>query len=131
MKKNKFKILCLVLTIFIVTGCGCNNKKEIKEKTKNPNAPIIKYEQVGNLKFGTASFYISDENTYINVSIINDTKSDVKVEKFKILLKDSEGKVIKSIDEKLEIIKAGETKEISDSVEGKLFDIATIDYEIK
>ena len=57
MKKVFFSMLCLL----IVTGCGCNKKEEKKVETEKSN----KVEAVANLKFGTASFYVSGEKTNV------------------------------------------------------------------
>lgn len=129
MKKVFFSMLCLL----IVTGCGCNKKEEkkVEKNEPNPNTPVIKYETVGNLKFGTASFYVSGEKTYVKTSIINETNKDIKVEQFNILLVDSEGTTLTKINVELGLVKAGETKEINETVDGKYLSTAKIDYEIK
>lgn len=92
---------------------------------------MIKYENVGNLKFGTASFYVTGEKTHVKTSIINETNKDVKVEQFNILLIDSAGVTLIKIKVELGIVKAGETKEINESVDGKYLSAEKIDYEIK
>lgn len=136
MKRRLFNLLIILFLFTIVVGCGCKKnekiKKENKETTKtNQNEPVIKYKTLNNLKFGTASFYISDEKTYINTSIINDTKDNIEVKEFNILLKDSEDKILKTIPIKLGTVKAGETKEINEYVDGKYVNTEKIDYDIK
>lgn len=132
MKKNIFNLLIVLFLATIVVGCGCKKKEEKKkEPITNQNEPVIKYKTLNNLKFGTASFYISNEKTYINTSIINDTKDNIDIKEFTILLKDSEDKILKTITIKLGTVKAGETKEINESVDGKYVNTDKIDYDIK
>ena len=78
--------------------------KEEKNKI-NSNVPVIKYETVGNLKFWTTSFYVSGEKTYIKTSIINETKNDIKVKQFYVLLVDSDGKTLIKINVELGVVK--------------------------
>jgi hypothetical protein len=132
MKKVLKVGICLFLLIGLVTGCGCNKKKETTvEEPENPNAPIINYQTVNDLKFGAASFYVSDGKTYITTSVVNETKKEITVNEFNILFKDSNDNVLKTLNVKLGKISAGETREISESVEGELTNTSTIDYEIK
>lgn len=132
MKRKFLNIVFVLFITFLMVGCGCN-KKEVKKEKKdsNLNKPVITYKNVGDLKFGTASFYISDNKTYINTSIINETNKDIEIKQFNILLKDSSNKVIKTINVKIEKIKSKETKEILEEIDGTFFETNSIDYEIK
>ena len=133
MKKNFLNLLSIIFVLLIITGCGCNKKQESKEEKKetNSNNPVIKYETVGNLKFGTASFYVSGEKTYVTTSVINETKNDIKVNQFYVLLVDNDGKTLTKINVDLGVVKAGETKEINESIDGKYLSTEKITYEIK
>lgn len=126
-------LLSLIFMLLIITGCGCSKKEKMKEEKNkiNSNVPVIKYETVGNLKFGTASFYVSGEKTYIKTSIINETKNDIKVNQFYVLLVDSDGKTLTKINVELGVVKAGEIKEINESIDGKYLSTEKISYEIK
>lgn len=128
---KKFKLfLAITLSIFLITGCS-NNKKVKKEETKDPNAPVVNYKTVKDLKFGTASFYISGGKTFVDTSIINETNKDIKVNKFTILFKDSDNNIIKTLDVSLDTVKKKETININEFVDEELFQTAHIDYEIK
>lgn len=133
MKNRIFNLLSIIFILLLITGCGCNKKEEKKDDKieTNSNTPVIKYETIKNLKFGTASFYVSGEKTYVTTSVINETKNDIKIEKFNILLIDSNGKILTKININLGLIKAGETKEITESINGKYLSTEKIDYEIK
>ena len=130
MKKNLNIVFSLILVMFLVTGCGCNKKDNNKEVV-DPNKPVINYKTIKNLKFGTASFYVSNGKTYVDTTIINETNNDIKIEKFTILFKDSNNKTIKTLDVSLDVVKKKETKNINESIDGELYEIANIDYEIK
>lgn len=133
MKKNIFKIITVFTIALLITGCGTKKKEETTQKQPdNPNNQPIKYQTVKDLKFGTASFFINDNDTYISTSIINDTNNDIKVNSFYVLLKDSDGNIIKKEKIDLGVIKAKETKEITEhKISGKYQKTAKIDYEIE
>lgn len=136
MRKNYLRIFSLLFMVLIITGCGCSKKSEPKDPIKqeeknneNVNAPVVNYKDFKGLKIGTASFSVNGEKTFVKVSIKNDSNQSITVNNFKILLKDSDGKVVEELTENLGTLKPSETKEINDSVDKKLLNIATIDYE--
>lgn len=133
MKKKIILALTVLCCLGLITGCGCNKKQVEKKKDDivNPNAPVITYQKVGNLKIGTASITIIDDKTNIEISIKNETKKDINVDTIIILIKDSEGKTIKTLTKELGLVKANDEKIISDIIDEKLTNAASFDFQIK
>lgn len=125
MKKVVNIILMIIIPLIIVTGCGCERKKE--EIKKEEEKTVIKNQIYEGLEFVNAGI----ENNEITTIVINNTGVLYEGSKFKIKIMDENGNVIiEEIDEVKEEMKTGTTKEIKTKTKADLSKAASIEYSV-
>lgn len=142
MKKNLILVLVMLLSIGLITGCGCkkknnqvskkDNDKKSKQTTKTvTEKEVIKDREVDGIKITDTSLTVTDGVSYLKASVTNNTGSDYKLEEYKIIVKDEKGDVIITLPGYVgEVIKAGATKTIRSSVSMDLSKAKSIEYEV-
>ena len=131
MKKNILIILSMLLTLSLVTGCGCS-KKENKKTTKNNNNNNTEQTVVEDQIFEGLEFVnVSAKDGVIKTVVINNTGYVYEGSKFSIKVMDENGTVI--TEEKDEVkgsMETGTTKEVQTKTKADLSKAASIEYSI-
>ena len=144
MKKKFLTILSAFLVVGLATGCGCKksgktaeekkNAEEEKKKTEeryNTNEEVIKDQEVEGLKLTNTSLVSTEYSATLVTSVTNPTSSDIDVRIFYIHVKDKDGNEIVTLQGYVGgKVPAGETREITSSVDRNLDDAASIEYEL-
>ena len=143
MKKTFLTVLSVFLVVGIATGCGCkkkdsksgdSSKKSGETKTEesyNTNEDVIKDQEVEGLKLTNTSLVSTEYSATLVTSVTNPTDSDIDVRIFYIHVKDKEGNEIVTLQGYVGgVVPAGETREITSSVDRNLDDAASIEYEL-
>jgi len=134
--KNKIILMIITITVIgLVTGCGCQKKKEKvtpKDDVKiNTNEGVIRDQEVDGIRMTNTSLITQNGLSYLNTKVTNNTKKDYKLEKYWIIVKDKDGKVIlKMLGYVGEVIKAGETRELRSTTTEDLSSASSIEYEV-
>lgn len=137
MKKIIMMSFTVLLIVGLVTGCGCKKKEKVKVKVKeeikvNTNKDVIKNQEVDGIKMTNTSMVTTNGLTKLVTSVTNDTDKDYKLDEYRIIIKDKDGKEIVKIPGYVgDTIKAGETRTINSSVDIDLSNAASIEYEVK
>ena len=135
MKKTIIMSLAILLTVGIVTGCGCKKKEKetVKEEIKvNTNKDVIKDQEVDGIKMTNTSMVTTNGITKLVTNVANDSNVHYKLDEYTIIIKDKEGKEIVRIPGYVgDTIKAGETRTINSSVDIDLSNAGSIEYEVK
>ncbi|MBE6159925.1 MAG: hypothetical protein E7157_02635 [Lactobacillales bacterium] len=133
MKKKIIISLVMLLSVGIITGCGCNKKKETKEekKTYNTNEGVIEDKEVEGLKLTNTSLVSTKNGATLVTAVTNPTKEDKEVRIFNIYVKDKEGNTIVTLQGYVGgVVPAGETREITSNVDMNLDKAHKVEYEI-
>ena len=142
MKKNLLTILAIFLVVGVVSGCSCKKKDSKDGKTTpngntkqeesyNTNEDVIKDQDVEGLKLTNTSLVSTEYSATLVTSVTNPTSSDIDVRIFYIHVKDKDGNEIVTLQGYVGgKVPAGETREITSSVDRNLDDAASIEYEL-
>lgn len=130
MKKTLQITLLLGLTIFLVTGCGCEKKKEVKEKV-NTNEGVIEDKVVEELKLTNTSLVSTENSAVLVTRVTNPTSEDKNVRIFNIFVKDKDGNLIVKLEGYVGgVVPAGESRDITSNVDRNLDNAYTVEYEL-
>ena len=133
MKKTIKTLLIGILTISLLTGCGCSKKEQPQDDIKtNTNEDVIKDQVVDGITMTNTSMVTTNKTTKLTASVTNNTDKDYVLDEYMIIVKDEDGNQIVKIPGYVgDTIKAGETRTISSSVDIDLSKAASIEYEVK
>ena len=141
MKKNKQLILVIMITVlviiivlFLFSLKNDESEKKIIKSTKiTVNAEnVVKEQIVSGLKFKNISMVVNESITILKIDVENTTKKDVEVEEIIINVKNKKGKIITSLTGYVGgIVKAKETKKITNTSDVDLSNAYSLEYEIK
>lgn len=138
MKKKIVMSLALVLAIGVVTGCGCGKKNNSKKDEKAPvvktntEEEVVKDRVVDGIKLTNTSLTTTNGISQLITSVTNDSDQDYRLEEFRIIVKDADGKEIANLPGFVgDVIKAGETRTIDSSVDLDLSKAKSVEYEVK
>ena len=120
----------MLLTLSLVTGCGCS-KKENKKTTKNNNDNTEQTVVEDQIFEGLEFVHVSAKDGVIKTVVINNTGYVYEGSKFSIKVMDENGTVI--TEEKDEVkgsMETGTTKEVQTKTKADLSKAASIEYSI-
>lgn len=112
--------LVALLSLSLLTGCGCNkkDKKADKEEIKtNTNQEVIKDQELESFKFTNTSLVYQDGNSVLETLVTNTSDEKQYLEEFKIIVKDANGNEIVTM-----------TGFIGDSIDAKASKVITSTY---
>lgn len=140
-----YKILIITL-VYCALLCGCGKPKTIIDdtitnsdgtlkETVNTNANVIKEQTVGGIKLGNVNLINTNYSAVLTVDATNTTDRDIKLEYFKVYLKDENGKDILSNPNYIIVpvsgtIKVGETMKLTSNIDRSLQSVFALTYEI-
>ena len=133
MKKKILSLLLVIMMVITITGCG-KTKKETKVDEpivkENTNEGIVKEQTVDGIEFTNTSLKTINGMSTIETKITNNTDSDYDKDKFMIIIKDKNGKVMQEIPGYItSVIPAGESLTISSGVDVDLSDADSVEYK--
>ena len=131
MKKIFGLSLVMLSLIFTLTGCG-NDKEEPKVDDKyNTNEGVIEDKTVGELKLTNSSLLTEENSSTLVTLVTNPTDKNISVRIFNIYVKDKDGNEIVKLQGYVGgEVPAGESREITSSVDMNLSNAHTVEYEI-
>lgn len=130
------KVLFLMLvSIFIITGCGCDKKKqeEIPEEKPKINEEILKEQEVENLKIHDVDVRLEEGNTVFTIHIKNTSEEDIYIKEFLMNFKDENGNAMLPepvLNPFYDTIEAGEIQALSVLIRQDITNAASVVYEI-
>lgn len=131
MKKKIIISLVMLLSVGIITGCGCKKKEKKEEKKYNTNEGVIEDKEVEGLKLTNTSLVSTENSATLVTAVTNPTKKNKKVRIFNIYVKDKEGNTIVTLQGYVGgEVPAGETREITSNVDMNLDNAYKVEYEI-
>ena len=123
MKKNILLITSMLLTLTLVTGCGCTKNDKINEINKD----VVKDQIFEGLEFVN----VEAKNGIIKTVVINNTGYTYEGSKFSMKVMDENGEVIvEETDEVKDSMETGTTKEIETKTKADLSKAVSIEYSI-
>ncbi len=123
MKKNILIITSMLLTLTLVTGCGCTKNDKINEINKD----VVKDQIFEGLEFVN----VEAKNGIIKTVVINNTGYTYEGSKFSMKVMDENGEVIvEETDEVKDSMETGTTKEIETKTKADLSKAVSIEYSI-
>lgn len=126
MKKNILVITSIMLTLVLLTGCGCSKKDNIKAKNNNEQT-VVKDQIFEGLEFVN----VSAKDGVITTVVINNTGYTYEGFKFSMKIMDENGEVIaEEVDEVKGSMETGTTKEVKTKTKADLKKAASIEYSI-
>ncbi len=140
MKKILYLSLGLILSITLITGCGCSKtddtKKDDTDKqqqgpTANTNTDVVKDQTVDVFKFEKTSLVYEDGNSKLQTTVTNTSSELQQISEFKIHFKDEAGNEIVTLTGFVGgELQAGESQVISSFYGDDLTQANSIEYEI-
>lgn len=139
MKKKIIIIFITIISLSIITGCGCDKKtktdspKKIKEKNiiVNTEKNVIKNQNIEGIEIKNTSLVIEKNVSKIETKITNNTSSDFKLERFEIIAKDEKEKEIARIPEYVgSEIKKGQSIITTIVIDIDLSNAKSIEYKV-
>ena len=91
------KIIILILSLFLITGCSLFNKEAVVNSEVNNNADIIKEQIVGNFTVSNISLVYLNGTSNFDVNITNNTEEELTISRFNVTFKTKSGTVITTI----------------------------------
>ena len=120
------KILVILLSTLLLTGCGCEKKESVKE-AKNDKKTVVENQIFEGLEFVN----VSAKEGVIKTVVINNTGYVYEGSKIKMIVKDENGEVLaEEIDEVKGSMETGTTKTIETKTAADLTKAASIEYSI-
>lgn len=137
MKNSLVKLLGVLLVVGLVTGCGCSKKEQSSFGEKEPEIKVnteenvVKDQILDGLQFTNTSLTIVDGISKFVTQVSNNTGADYNLVEFTVTMKDAEGNIIISVPGYVgEVIKNGETRSISHSIDIDLSTASSIEYAV-
>ena len=122
------KILLIVLSLLVITGCSCNKK----EQKNNNNRSVIKDQIFDKLKFTNLSIKVNNGVTTVITRVENNTGVDLESTEFSIIIKDKNGNEIDILNAKIDaFVKNGEYMDITSKTNKDIKEVAIIEYKLK
>lgn len=127
--KKIIKMICILLTLMLIVGCGCTKKTEnVKE---NINDGIKVEKEVEGFKFKNIGFIYKDGTAEIQTEITNQSDETQYLEEVKIHAKDKDGNEIIELTGFIgENIESGTTITVTNFYNQDLSDTVSIEYEL-
>ena len=124
-------LLCL-LSIGLVTGCGCSKKENKPDVLDEDEANTeIKDTKVEDLDIIDFVVLLEDNISTVYFEVVNNTEETKTYEKIDCSMYDKDGKVLYSFEEPLGPLESLESKEIEYKVDIDLTKVANVEYVLK
>lgn len=131
--KTMKKILLAVITIGLITGCGCSKKEETTTEgpKANTNEGVIKDQTVETFELKNTSLVYENGTTVLTTSVTNTSNKDEYLKEFEIRVEDNSGNELVTLKGFVgSTIKAGETKMINSYCGEDLSNATKITYTV-
>lgn len=125
------KILLVILSLILVTGCGCNKKEDKKdEQTDNNKASIVdtKTNKLDMVDFVTL---YEDGITDVYYTVENNTEEEISYNYVICEMYDKDDNLIYTLKSELGTLKPGESKDIKMKVTLDLTQVVKTKYNVE
>lgn len=124
------KIVYLLLLVLFVTGCGCSNKKEEKEKVNNENTEI---NDINTADLKLIDFVVMYKNNISSIyyEVVNDKDEAVDYKTIDCAIYDANGTLLFSLENEVGIIEPLSSKQIKANVSSDLRKASSIECSRK
>lgn len=125
------KILLIILSLILVTGCGCSKNEEKKDNQGENAQASIADTNVG--KLDVIDFVTQYENGISEVyfTIENNTEEEITYNSISCDMYDKDNNLIYTIKIELDTLKAGESKDINVNVTVDLTKVVKVKYNVE
>ena len=129
------KVIILIMTIILVTGCGkeatVKKSKTIKEVKVNKNSEVLKDKEQDGLTFTKTSLSSVNKLWTLETIVSNNTETDYKLNEFKVIFKDKDGNIVTTLIGYVGgVIPKGSKREIKTGTYIDLTDVTNVEYEV-
>lgn len=87
------KIIMIIISLLLITGCSANEQKNNNSKVNN-NENITKEQTIGDFKISNVSLISENGSSTLKITITNTTDHNVNINDFKVTFKSKSGSVI-------------------------------------
>lgn len=126
------KVLLIGLCTVLLLGVGCDKGKKQNDPTDpipNENSGVVKDQTFSGLTFTNTSLVYDNGTSILTATFTNSTSADITLNTFNVIVKDENGNVVvKLVADATGIIKPGDSKQLSVSVD---MDLSTKAYTIE
>lgn len=124
------KILLLILSLSLITGCGCNKKEENVDNKKNDQTIIVdtKVNKLDMVDFIT-SYEEGISEVYYTVE--NNTEEEISYNYVICEMYDEDNNLVYTLKSELGILKAGESKDINANITLDLTKVVKTKYSVE
>ena len=129
------KIIIIVLSVLLLTGCACS-KKEVEEEKENIveiNEETVTSEQIiDGIRFKNVSLVVKDGKTEFRVTLENTITTVKKLSHLEITFKDASDNVIKTVNHyDFNNLKKGDTQNLSYTFSLDMSNVKKIEYKFE
>lgn len=124
------KILLLILSLSLITGCGCNKKEENVDNKKNDQTIIVdtKVNKLDMVDFIT-SYEEGISEVYYTVE--NNTEEEISYNYVICEMYDEDNNLVYTLKSELGTLKAGESKDINANITLDLTKVVKTKYSVE
>lgn len=124
------KILLLILSLSLITGCGCNKKEENVDNKKNDQTIIVdtKVNKLDMVDFIT-SYDEGISEVYYTVE--NNTEEEISYNYVICEMYDEDNNLVYTLKSELGTLKAGESKDINANITLDLTKVVKTKYSVE
>ena len=130
------KIIIIVLSVLLLTGCACSKKEEVEEEKENIveiNEEAVTSEQIiDGIRFKNVSLVVKDGKTEFRVTLENTITTVKKLSHLEITFKDASDNVIKTVNHyDFNNLKKGDTQNLSYTFSLDMSNVKKIEYKFE
>jgi uncharacterized protein YcfL len=126
------KILIIILSLLIITGCACSKKNNNESKLENNlNEELIKEQIISDIQISNINIVYENEISTFTAIVTNNGKSNKKIGVIDIIFKDEEGQEIITLKGLIDKnLKPNESSSINAGTSIDLRNAKNIEYKI-
>lgn len=125
------KILLIILSLILVTGCGCSKNEETKNNQVDNSQTSVADSKAGKLDIVDFVAIYEDGISEVYYTIENNTEEDLSYDYITCETYDKDDNLVYIIKIELGTIKAGESKDIDVSVTVDLSKVTKAKYSVE
>ena len=96
-KRIIFLVVLVIIAVFAFIRIGNFKKVENDNYTYNKNRSFLKKKEISGITFNSIECYYDGHDSFIKYVIANNTKEDIYLKKYDILVKDDKENIISTI----------------------------------
>lgn len=124
------KILLLILSLSLITGCGCNKKEENVDNNKNDQTIIVD-TKVNKLDMVDFITLYEEGISEVYYTVENNTEEEISYNYVICEMYDEDHNLVYTLKSKLGTLKAGESKDINANITLDLTKVTKTKYSVE